>query len=69
MTKRNSLLTGFLLAIILIFTLSGCNKDFDDTNDEMENDPGSTPLVGIINPDSEVRGVWIASTYNIDYPS
>lgn len=69
MTKRNSLLTGFLLAIILIITLSGCNKDFDDTNNEMENDLGSTPLVGIINPDSEVRGVWIASTYNIDYPS
>ena len=69
MTKRNTLLFCFLLAIILLFTLSGCNKDFDETNDEMESDSALTSLVGIINPDSEVRGVWIASTYNIDYPS
>ncbi len=27
------------------------------------------PTVGIIDPSSEVRGVWIASVYNIDYPS
>jgi len=69
MTKRNTLLTCFLLAIILLFTLTGCNKHFDETNPEMINDPVSASLVGIINPDSEVRGVWIASTYNIDYPS
>ncbi|MBP3378795.1 MAG: family 10 glycosylhydrolase, partial [Clostridia bacterium] len=69
MTKRTVLIIGFLIAIILTFTLSGCNKDFDVTNNEMTADPGSTNLVGIINPDSEIRGVWIASTYNIDYPS
>ncbi len=69
MTKRTVLIVGFLIAIILTFTLSGCNKDFDATNNEMTADPGSTNLVGIINPDSEIRGVWIASTYNIDYPS
>ncbi len=27
------------------------------------------PTTGIIDPSSEVRGVWIASVYNIDYPS
>ena len=30
---------------------------------------GDRPMMHIIDPDSEVRGVWIASVYNIDYPS
>lgn len=29
----------------------------------------SASMMHIINPDSEMRGVWIASVYNIDYPS
>nr|MBQ4319895.1 hypothetical protein [Clostridia bacterium] len=27
------------------------------------------PAAGLLNPDSEVRGVWIASVENINYPS
>lgn len=69
MTKRHSLFLCLLILIVMLFALSGCNKEFDHTNPVMEKDPGSSALVGIINPDSEIRGVWIASTYNIDYPS
>jgi len=69
MTKRHSLFLFLLILIVMLFALSGCNKEFDHTNPVMEKDPGSSALVGIINPDSEIRGVWIASTYNIDYPS
>nr|MBQ4319786.1 family 10 glycosylhydrolase [Clostridia bacterium] len=31
--------------------------------------PSDTPAQGLLNPDSEVRGVWIASVENINYPS
>ena len=29
----------------------------------------SIPVGHLIDPDSEVRGVWIASVWNLDYPS
>ncbi len=32
-------------------------------------DPGSPVMMHLQNPDTEVRGVWIASVYNIDYPA
>lgn len=69
MTKRHSFFLFLLLATVMLFALSACNKDFDHTNPTLDKDPGATPLVRIINPDSEIRGVWIASTYNIDYPT
>jgi len=35
----------------------------------MEDASENTVTRPIIDPDSEIRGVWIASVYNIDYPS
>lgn len=69
MTKNRKFLL-FLTIFILLLTLTSCFRDdFDVTNAPLESDGGSASLRGIINPDSEVRGVWIASVYNIDYPS
>ncbi len=39
------------------------------TIDELKPSEPSPQLQHIINPNSEIRGVWIASVYNIDYPS
>ena len=59
---RNSRMT-VLLALLTIFTLlSSCAKtDYDTTVVPDTQDSGLPVLTHIINPDSEVRGVWIAS--------
>ncbi|MBQ2726326.1 MAG: family 10 glycosylhydrolase [Clostridia bacterium] len=59
-----------LLLLTLLTLLTACGKtDYDLTDTPMEQSIPSSPLTHIINPDSEVRGIWIASVYNIDYPS
>ena len=61
---------ALLSAALLSSALTSCfNDDFDTTNSEMIKSSPAAELRHIINPDSEVRGVWIASVYNIDYPS
>lgn len=75
MSKKNCFIRAaiFLIcaACILALSLSSCGKRgaHDMSNPQSEPDPGSRQTVHIINPDSEVRGVWIASVFNIDYPS
>ncbi len=64
----------FLKLLFAVFTvtaiLTSCfDKDFISSAAALEKDRPSDALKHIINPDSEVRGVWIASVYNIDYPS
>ena len=68
MKKR--FLRFFLLTAVLLTVLTSCIRtDYDTSLDAMKpSDPAPT-LRHIINPDSEIRGVWIASVYNIDYPS
>ncbi len=68
MTKSR-IISLLALFLTIALTLISCGKDFDVSNIPLE--PSFTaPLTNhIINPDSEVRGVWIASVYNIDYPS
>lgn len=66
-TPRFSLLS-LLLAITLLVT--SCSVEATSLNlipmQPMEENMTTT---NIIDPASEVRGVWIASVYNIDYPS
>lgn len=60
-----------LLLLITILTLfSACTRtDYNTANAPMQSDDGTTLLTHILHPDAEVRGVWIAAVYNIDYPS
>ena len=59
-----------ILLMTLLTLLTSCeNKDYDMTSKPMTPDRDAPALTHIIHPDSEVRGVWIASVYNIDYPS
>lgn len=66
MTKLRNL---FVL-LTLLFFLTACERtDYDMTNKPLLSSDPAPSLIHILNPDSEVRGVWIASVYNIDYPS
>lgn len=64
----------FVLAVLTLCTLflfSACEKEevYTVTTAPLPAESGDRPMMHIIDPDSEVRGVWIASVYNIDYPS
>ena len=61
---------ALLLCLFALF-LSSCSNT-------MQKSDGVTPLapdneiphaIGLLNPDSEVRGVWIATVGNINFPS
>ncbi len=60
-----------LMAVMLFLLFTACEgkEDYSMTVAPMTSDSGNRPTTHIIDPDSEVRGVWIASVYNIDYPS
>ena len=64
---RNTLLP-LLLAILILLT--SCGVQAISLNlIPMQPMEENMPTVNIIDPCSEVRGVWIASVFNIDYPS
>lgn len=68
MKKYKTVVTALVL-LALTFLLSSCSSDYDFSAKKSLNDNLSVPLTRIINPDSEVRGVWIASVFNIDFPT
>ena len=66
--RRRCLLVISLLLIAALFF--SCRKVLPDMTNPPEPAPSPAITVGhIIDPDSEVRGVWIASVWNLDYPS
>ncbi len=59
-----------LLLGLLLLTLTSCFDYQFDVTVLPDEEPIEAPLLThILHPDAEVRGVWIASVYNIDYPS
>ena len=69
MTKPHSLCALVLLLISLLL-LTSCRHEEDSmTNAPLTADSASPAMMHLLNPDTEVRGVWIASVYNIDYPA
>ena len=66
-TPRLSLLP---LVLTLSILLTSCGVEATSlTLVPMQPTEENMPTTNIIDPSSEVRGVWIASVYNIDYPS
>ncbi len=59
------------MAMLFLFLFASCEEkgDFSMNVAPMKSESGDRAITPIINPDSEVRGVWIASVYNIDYPT
>ena len=70
MTKRTQCLFAVMMLFLLVL-FSACEKEevYSMTTVPLTAESGDRPMMHIIDPDSEVRGVWIASVYNIDYPS
>ncbi|MGN1346114.1 MAG: glycoside hydrolase family 10 protein, partial [Eubacteriales bacterium] len=70
MTKRKCFLCA-VLAIFFLLSLAACgkNEDYGMNVAPMMPEQGDRTTMHILNPDTEVRGIWIASVYNIDYPS
>ncbi len=65
-------LAYLLLCVIAITALSSCGvkaAELDNTVQPMEASDKNMTTESIINPDTEIRAVWIASVFNIDYPS
>ena len=65
-------LAYLLLCAMAITVLSSCGvkaADLDNTLKPMEASDKNMTTGSIINPDTEIRAVWIASVFNIDYPS
>ncbi|MBQ8402159.1 MAG: family 10 glycosylhydrolase, partial [Clostridia bacterium] len=66
-TPRKTLLPLFLTLMLL---LTSCGVKATPLHlVPMQPTEENMPTTNIIDPSSEVRGVWIASVYNIDYPS
>ena len=62
--------SAILLILTLLFLFSSCTSVVPETHAGiLEKDHSSPPTVGLLNPDAEVRGVWIATVGNINYPS
>ncbi|MBQ7474930.1 MAG: family 10 glycosylhydrolase [Clostridia bacterium] len=66
MKKRIPRLIAALAAALLLVC---CSADVDTSLPARVHGEPPTPLVGLLDPDSEIRGVWIATVYNIDFPS
>lgn len=65
-------LTHLLLCAITLTALSSCGvkaAEINNTVQPMEASDKNMTTESIINPDTEIRAVWIASVFNIDYPS
>ncbi len=69
MTKRKYFISAVLMTLLFLLASCGVKEDYTMTVAPMPYDSGNPPTQHILDPDSEVRGVWIASVYNIDYPS
>ena len=65
--SRISLLLCLLMSLLML--VSCRTQAASDTLSPMDNAAENIVTHAIIDPASEVRGVWIASVYNIDYPS
>ncbi|MBR6290325.1 MAG: family 10 glycosylhydrolase, partial [Clostridia bacterium] len=66
---KNRLFAATVAAVLLAVALTSCAAKVSTSPTPLAAGDPCAPLVGLLDPDSEVRGVWIASVWNIDYPS
>ncbi len=58
-----------LCVLLLCLSLVSCSSGMSSALPRLEGTEPSVTAGGIIDPASEVRGVWIASVFNINFPS
>ncbi len=68
---KKKLFFSLFFTFTVLFLLTSCSKVQHPSHHLTPMEPPKENFVSmsIINPDSEIRGVWIASVFNIDYPS
>lgn len=71
MRKFGAVLRVAAFAVLMFMLLASCSDGIIEqfTMQTMSGDTAPAGTDPVDGPDSEVRGVWIASVYNIDYPS
>ena len=69
MIKKKSVAAALAAILAVCFLLVGCGEDIVTSLPSRDCGNVPAPLVGLLDPDSEIRGVWIATVYNIDFPS
>ncbi|MBQ8207802.1 MAG: family 10 glycosylhydrolase [Clostridia bacterium] len=74
MKKLSEGMRGIILLLAMIFLFSSCKGEITSlTQKEVPSrlplEAISDPTMGLLNPDAEVRGVWIATVGNINFPS
>ena len=67
--KKKTALSALAAILACLFLLVGCGADTVTSLPPLGKVGAPSPLVGLLDPDSEIRGVWIASVYNIDFPT
>lgn len=63
-----------ILLPVLLFLSPSCSRQVsdggvDNPSDSMTQETTQNPTTGLPDPDSEVRGMWIATVTNINFPS
>ena len=66
---RKRVFAAAVAAALLATVLTSCAKSVSTAPAPLTAGDPCAPLVGILDPDSEVRGVWIATVWGIDFPS
>ncbi len=66
--KKHGIIKLFIIALCALL-LSSCGRNPNFRMATLSPDKPDTALNSLTNPDSEVRGVWIATVFNIDFPS
>ncbi len=67
--KKTTFSAVLAAALAVCLLLAGCSSDAVTSLPPHGSADVPAPLVGLLDPDSEIRGVWIATVYNIDFPS
>ncbi len=72
--KKKKIISFIILAAIMLLSLSSCSGDVVSLSEKeipsrLPYEAVAEKAIGLLNPDSEMRGIWIASVGNINFPS
>lgn len=69
MKRRLVLVSAVAIAFSMLLSSCMVKETMLEASETMQEDNVPSCEMSLIDPDSEVRGVWIASVYNIDFPT
>ncbi len=66
---KKKIIAAAVACVLAALCLVSCSPEVVTSLPPAAKFASPAPLIGLLDPDSEIRGVWIASVYNIDFPS